>query len=87
MERPVSGPDASRAIVVRSSVLPPRGLSGLVRRAAYRVPDHRPRHWMLLLLADRIDVAESALRRPLLWLLGLGLLGGGVAAWRRYRAA
>jgi hypothetical protein len=39
----------------------PKGLSGRVRQAAYRIPEWRPGHWMLLLLADRIDVVESAL--------------------------
>lgn len=48
---------------------PPRGLSGLLRRRAYDVPERRARHWMLLLLADRVDVLEdrigSALAEPL----------------------
>lgn len=39
----------------------PRGLSGALRRGAYRIPEHYARHWMLLLLADRIDVAEARL--------------------------
>jgi hypothetical protein len=38
---------------------PPRGLSGLLRKRAYRIPDYRARRWMLLLLADRIDAIES----------------------------
>ena len=54
---------------VSSSLLPPRGLSGLFRRKAYRVPGHKPAHWMLLLIADRIDVMEFRLRRLLPWLL------------------
>jgi len=48
---------------------PPRGLSGLMRRGAYRVPEHRPSHWLLLLLADRVDVAEH--RAKELWWLPL----------------
>ena len=36
----------------------PRGVSGLVRRLAYRIPDYRPRRWALLILADKIDVIE-----------------------------
>jgi len=48
--------------------VPPRGISGLVRRVAYRIPEHRARHWMLLLAADRVDVVEGrlgeALARP-----------------------
>lgn len=41
--------------------VPPRGISGAVRRAAYRLPEHYTSHWMLLLLADRIDAVEGAI--------------------------
>jgi hypothetical protein len=48
---------------------PPHGLSGLLRRRAYDVPERHARHWMLLILADRVDVLEdrlgSALAGPL----------------------
>lgn len=48
---------------------PPRGLSGLLRRGAYRIPEHRARHWLMLMAADRVDVLEDrlghALGRPL----------------------
>ena len=37
---------------------PPRGLSGLIRRYAYRFSEGRTAHWTLLMLADRVDVAE-----------------------------
>jgi hypothetical protein len=37
---------------------PPRGLSGVLRRRAYLLPEHHTRHWLWLLLADRIDVLE-----------------------------
>ena len=50
---------------------PPRGLSGWLRRAAYRVPEHRPSHWMMLLFADRIDVVEHDVKR--LWWLPLAV--------------
>jgi hypothetical protein len=43
---------------VFATVAPPRGLSGLVRRIAYRTPDYRARRYALLLIADRIDVFE-----------------------------
>lgn len=39
----------------------PRGLSGSLRRAAYRIPEHYARHWALLMLADRVDVLEDRL--------------------------
>jgi hypothetical protein len=38
--------------------VPARGLSGVLRRAAYSVPEHRPARWALLLVADRVDVLE-----------------------------
>src|SRR5690606_37715736 len=44
---------------------PPRGLSGIIRTAAYRVPDHLPRKWLLLLLADRVEATGPRLRRLL----------------------
>jgi len=40
---------------------PPRGMSGLIRRYAYRFSEGRMLHWTLLVLADRVDVAESRL--------------------------
>jgi hypothetical protein len=40
---------------------PPRGLSGVVRRYAYRYSEARAAHWLLLLGADRINSIESHL--------------------------
>jgi hypothetical protein len=40
---------------------PPRGLSGMVRRYAYRYSEGRAAHWLLLLGADRVDAVESHL--------------------------
>ena len=42
----------------RGTAQPMRGLSGVVRRAAYRIPEHEARHWALLLFADRVDAVE-----------------------------
>lgn len=51
---------------------PPRGLSGMLRRAAYRLPDYRMRRWAMLIFADRVDALESRLartaRHPATWL-------------------
>ncbi|MDG6110467.1 hypothetical protein Daura_28415 [Dactylosporangium aurantiacum] len=45
---------------------PPRGLSGVLRRFAYRrYSEARAAHWLLLLAADRVDVAESRVRSAL----------------------
>jgi hypothetical protein len=71
---------------VFGTTLPPRGLSGLLRRAAYRIPEHHARHWALLLLADRIDVLEHRVREPgtARWVvLGAAALG---AVWLGRRA-
>lgn len=38
---------------------PPRGVSGVIRRYAYRYSEARSAHWLLLMLADRVDVLES----------------------------
>jgi hypothetical protein len=84
-----SAPDKQRATVsvlkraeldvltpVFSNAMPPRGLSGMVRRLAYRIPEHRASHWAILLLGDRIDVLEHRAWR------GLPL----VASFLAYRA-
>jgi hypothetical protein len=70
---------------VFSTAVPTRGLSGLLRRAAYRMPDYHARRWLLLMTADRIDVLEH---RPALLFKALGvagLLGAGIFAARRLR--
>jgi hypothetical protein len=77
---------------------PPHGLSGALRRYAYSIPDHHPRHWAVLLLADRVDVVETAAtellrRRPLVVagaafvMLGAALaVGAGIKARRQRHA-
>lgn len=40
---------------------PLKGLSGMIREYAYTWSEGRKRHWLLLLLADRVDVIESGL--------------------------
>lgn len=41
---------------------PPKGLSGVIRRYAYRFSEARALHWLLLLGADRVDAIESRLQ-------------------------
>ena len=41
---------------------PPSGLSGAVRRYAFRYSEGQARHWLLLMGADRINVLESRLQ-------------------------
>jgi hypothetical protein len=41
---------------------PPKGLSGLIRRYAYRFSEGRALHWLLLMGADRVDILESRIQ-------------------------
>ena len=38
---------------------PPRGLSGMLRRTGFRISENDLRRWLILLLADRVDVVEG----------------------------
>jgi hypothetical protein len=62
--------DVGELTPVFSTAVPPRGLSGLMRRRAYAIPEHYARRWLLLLLSDRVDVWESRLRRHPLMVAG-----------------
>ncbi len=45
---------------VFGTACPPKGLSGIIRRAAYRHwSEGQTMHWLALMFADRIDVLES----------------------------
>lgn len=46
---------------VFGSTLPPSGLSGILRRLAFRHSENDLRHWFTLMLADRVNVAEGLL--------------------------
>lgn len=39
--------------------VPPSGLSGMIRRFAFRHSEGRFRHWLALLLADRVNAVEG----------------------------
>lgn len=67
--QPAEQPDLTpgqrdRATPVFSTASPPKGVSGALRRVAHLVPDHRVTHWLLLLLADRVDVVQSLFSLP-----------------------
>lgn len=72
-----------RLTPVYGTTLPPKGLSGMIRRFAYSIPEHRARHWMALLVADRVDVVEYALGKRSRWLPVIAAAGGGAWALRR----
>ena len=44
---------------VHGTVQPPSGLSGMLRRAAFKYTENDLRHWLILLGADRINVVEG----------------------------
>jgi hypothetical protein len=67
---------------VFGTAVPPRGLSGRIREAAYRHPDHVTRHWTLLLLADRVDVWERRVRPVLPLALPVVAFGVATVLWR-----
>jgi hypothetical protein len=62
---------------VFGTVVPLRGLSGLIRRFAYTIPDYKARRWLLLMLADRVDVVEHNVvpATMALSVLALGIVG------------
>lgn len=41
--------------------LPPKGMSGMIRRSAYKFSENKLRRWLLLLFADRVDNLEGTL--------------------------
>jgi hypothetical protein len=82
------GVEVGKLTPVFGSAVPPRGLSGLIRRAAYHIPEHKAGHWLLLMLGDRIDVWEGRLERhPVGAIMALGgfitVLSWGGLALRR----
>lgn len=44
---------------VYGTTQPPRGLSGWLRRQAFHLSENDVRHWLVLLLADRVNVGEG----------------------------
>jgi hypothetical protein len=44
---------------LHGTVQPPSGLSGMLRRAAFKFSENDIRHWLILLGADRINVVEG----------------------------
>jgi hypothetical protein len=61
---------------VYGTAVPLSGLSGALRRSAYARPDHVASHWLMLLLADRVDSWGTRARRllPVAAPVGLYLL-------------
>ncbi len=72
-----------RITPVFGTATPLHGVSGVMRRLAYRYPEDLARRWMMLLVADRVDLVEDRvgglLERPL---QAAGLAGLGRAVHR-----
>ncbi|WP_129715866.1 hypothetical protein [Pedobacter sp. SYP-B3415] len=47
---------------VYGTVLPPAGLSGQIRRYAFRFSEDKYAHWLPLLLADRVNMVEGLIQ-------------------------
>ena len=52
----------NRLPAVVGTSTPPSGLSGMIRRAAFRYSESDWTHWLMLLGADRINVVEGLLQ-------------------------
>lgn len=80
-ERP--GPTA-----VFGTTVPPSGLSGVIRRYAFKNSEDRYRHWIPLLLADRINVCEGWIKDIAHGHLANPIKEGGLAVeWKYNRPA
>lgn len=55
----LSSIEHKRLPAVFGTSTPPRGLSGVLRRAAFRYSESNWAHWLMLMGADRIDVVEG----------------------------
>jgi hypothetical protein len=80
------GFDTVQGVPPYTNTVPLKGLSGIMRRAALKLPDWKASRWMMLMMADRVDVLESKLTpRNLLLAGGIGGLLGAVLMRRRRR--
>ena len=72
MDWPVPAPQRAEVEILQSiehikrpsvvgTTSPPRGLSGAIRRAAFRYSESQLIHWMMLIAADRVNVVEGNL--------------------------
>jgi len=47
---------------VFGTTMPPQGWSGQIRRKAFKYSEDRYPHWMLLIMADRVNVVEGIIQ-------------------------
>ena len=82
--KPLVG-NGRRLTPVFSTAIPPRALSGWIRKLAYRAPDYRTRRWALLILADKVDVLESNPQRIVGAVVAASLFGLSLYGLTRLR--
>lgn len=74
---------------VFGSTVPPRGVSGFIRRQAYQLSENDLRHWLMLMLADRVNVleglAQDARRSKKTPWVAAALLAAGALSWALLR--
>jgi len=51
--------ERSHPSAVIGTTLPPAGCSGVLRRIAFKYSENQYRHWLTLLLADRVQLVEG----------------------------
>lgn len=70
---------------VFGATVPPSGVSGMLRRRAFTYSENDLRHWMTLLMADRVNVVEGVLddmrRNPASHPLVLAGVAGALGWW------
>ncbi|MGC4119745.1 MAG: hypothetical protein QM765_35265 [Myxococcales bacterium] len=71
---PLHGRSNKSPVPVFGTAVPLRGLSGVIKKIAYRSPDHRTRHWLLLMLGDRVDAWTHAFRPMMLLAIPLAAI-------------
>ena len=49
----------NRLPAVLGTATPPRGISGMIRRQAFRYSESQWTHWLMLMAADRVNVVEG----------------------------
>lgn len=59
MEQRLHRAGLNRPTSVFGTAQPLHGVSGLIRKAAYAIPEHHRRHWAMLMAADGVDVLED----------------------------
>jgi hypothetical protein len=76
-----------RLPAVLGATLPPRGFSGGLRRKAFTLSESQWGHWLLLMLADRVDVVEGLAEDVLAGILPNPLVETGMIPRSRSREA